>query len=485
MALEAYIRYFLPRELEAHVTGCTPGYTYYLEALNQNDTQIAVGTTLTLDMLGNVYPDGYQFLVTVTEAQTSQTALGSTVYAYNDYADGPFRPNAVITQGTWFYDGDKTITWTADLLVGTIFYMDVYDSVNGLSEDQFTSLGGEATYSLTLDNAPTDGVNYYSFRASIFLDTDGSCLGMRVFFPGGGDPAGATSGTSGSPRSEGTSATFEYDGASTAVLTFQSQEGVFYCFKAEDQESTAQEFFGTGLTMAVLIEDIGGVDPGVVVSMYLKEGGNFQAGSNFLACSVFTFGSPGTIGNEATWDYDGIGEIEVEFASVPGRRYYMQGVDAGYGGFDNYPGQIAFGTTTELTLDITDFGQPIAVGEGFMVQVYDADDPFSTAAVRLFQTGRANEGYDDLTPGSPVPIGPGATTTAASNITATSVQLNSLVNPGGVPAIAYFQYGVSPSFGEQSAPISVGSGDNPIPFSQEVSILPNHRYYFRAVMEQL
>ncbi len=73
-------------------------------------------------------------------------------------------------------------------------------------------------------------------------------------------------------------------------------------------------------------------------------------------------------------------------------------------------------------------------------------------------------------------------TTGAANISATGdVTLNGTVNPHGIPAEVYFEYGLGTDYGSTTAKTPIG-GTAPIPFTAIASGLePRSQYHFRAV----
>ena len=77
---------------------------------------------------------------------------------------------------------------------------------------------------------------------------------------------------------------------------------------------------------------------------------------------------------------------------------------------------------------------------------------------------------------------PSVTTSAAANITQTSATLNSTINPNGQSTTAWFQYGLTTSYGSETAHESVGTGS--ISYPKTVSGLsPGTTYHFRVVAQ--
>ena len=86
----------------------------------------------------------------------------------------------------------------------------------------------------------------------------------------------------------------------------------------------------------------------------------------------------------------------------------------------------------------------------------------------------------DLVPGIP---GPFAFTQPAYAVTGTSAQLNGMATPNGLPATAWFQWGPTTSYGNQTPPVSVGAGSNVVYTTSPISgLLPNVPYHFRLVV---
>ena len=86
----------------------------------------------------------------------------------------------------------------------------------------------------------------------------------------------------------------------------------------------------------------------------------------------------------------------------------------------------------------------------------------------------------DLVSGLP---GPFAFTQPAYAVTGTSAQLNGMATPNGLPATAWFQWGTTTAYGNQTPPVSVGTGSNVVYTTSPISgLLPNVPYHFRLVV---
>jgi hypothetical protein len=79
-----------------------------------------------------------------------------------------------------------------------------------------------------------------------------------------------------------------------------------------------------------------------------------------------------------------------------------------------------------------------------------------------------------------VPNPPTVTTNAASGIQTPNATLNGSVNPNGVEAKYYFEYGTSPSFGLSTTEGNAGSGSSSVPESATLSgLAAGTTYYYR------
>ena len=86
----------------------------------------------------------------------------------------------------------------------------------------------------------------------------------------------------------------------------------------------------------------------------------------------------------------------------------------------------------------------------------------------------------DLVPSIP---GPFAFTQPAYAVTGTNAQLNGMATPNVLPATAWFQWGTTTAYGNQTPPVSVGTGPNVVYTESQISgLLPNVPYHFRLVV---
>ncbi len=78
---------------------------------------------------------------------------------------------------------------------------------------------------------------------------------------------------------------------------------------------------------------------------------------------------------------------------------------------------------------------------------------------------------------------PYAFTQPAQAVTGTSAQLNGMATPNGAPAMAWFEWGSNTVYGNQTLPVSVGSGSNVVYTASLISgLVPNLPYHFRLVV---
>jgi phosphodiesterase/alkaline phosphatase D-like protein len=85
---------------------------------------------------------------------------------------------------------------------------------------------------------------------------------------------------------------------------------------------------------------------------------------------------------------------------------------------------------------------------------------------------------------SPVGSAPSVKTLSASNITDNSVNLNGEIDPNQADTEYWFEYGKTASLGDNSAPTSIGNGNNTLSESVSVSGLDSGTVYFFRVNGQ-
>ncbi|MGD0251350.1 MAG: S8 family serine peptidase [Verrucomicrobiota bacterium] len=80
-------------------------------------------------------------------------------------------------------------------------------------------------------------------------------------------------------------------------------------------------------------------------------------------------------------------------------------------------------------------------------------------------------------------LAPFAFTQPASAVTGTGAQLNGMATPNGLPATAWFQWGTTTAYGNQTPTVGVGTGSSVVYTTSPISgLLPNVPYHFRLVV---
>ena len=80
-------------------------------------------------------------------------------------------------------------------------------------------------------------------------------------------------------------------------------------------------------------------------------------------------------------------------------------------------------------------------------------------------------------------LAPYAFTEPATLVTGTNAQLNGMATPNGLPATAWFEWGTSTFYGNQTPAVGVGTGLNVVYTTSPISgLLPNVPYHFRLVV---
>ena len=111
----------------------------------------------------------------------------------------------------------------------------------------------------------------------------------------------------------------------------------------------------------------------------------------------------------------------------------------------------------------------------------NASGPFNAATNPL---GTGNGASDNIDFDPWVGKAPGATTNAATNVSAGDAQLNGLVNPGGVATTYFFEYGVTTAYGMTTPVQNAGSGYANVPVNAVVtSLMPGSQYHCRVVAQ--
>jgi pimeloyl-ACP methyl ester carboxylesterase len=111
-----------------------------------------------------------------------------------------------------------------------------------------------------------------------------------------------------------------------------------------------------------------------------------------------------------------------------------------------------------------------------------AIQPGQTFHYRLVATNATGTTYGNDLTFTTLNDAPYASTSAASNISATSFQGNATVNPNGLSTTAYFQYGLTTNYGQSNPPGTfTGSANLSVFATLSTNIQPNTAYHYRIV----
>ena len=83
-------------------------------------------------------------------------------------------------------------------------------------------------------------------------------------------------------------------------------------------------------------------------------------------------------------------------------------------------------------------------------------------------------------------LSPFAFTQPATSVTGTSAQLNGMATPNGPPTTAWFEWGTSATYGNQTPPVSVGGSFNVVYVPSQINgLVMNQPYHFRLVVSNV
>jgi subtilisin-like proprotein convertase family protein len=83
-------------------------------------------------------------------------------------------------------------------------------------------------------------------------------------------------------------------------------------------------------------------------------------------------------------------------------------------------------------------------------------------------------------------LSPFAFTQPATSVTGTSARLNGMATPNGPPTTAWFEWGTSATYGNQTPPVSVGGSFNVVYVPSQINgLVMNQPYHFRLVVSNL
>jgi len=118
-------------------------------------------------------------------------------------------------------------------------------------------------------------------------------------------------------------------------------------------------------------------------------------------------------------------------------------------------------TTNVITTVVTDFNPWAPVNQHLSVTNY----------FTVFVTGA---------------LSPFAFTQPATSVTGTSAQLNGMATPNGPPTTAWFEWGTSAGYGNQTPPVSVGGSFNVVYVTNQINgLVMNQPYHFRLVVSNI
>ena len=244
------------------------------------------------------------------------------------------------------------------------------------------------------------------------------------------------------------------------------------------------QFNGSTYTLIFDSSAIGGPLGG---TSYLLPGGQLQNGSqyrwNMATHNSGGYGSPNT---SRLYVYVSLPAPTVQtFAPT-----FITGTSAQMNGSVNPNGQstsatFQYGTTTSYGSAATPilYGSGITTAQGIQASLTGLT-PSTTYHYRTmaWSSGGTNYGNDASfqTTGQAIPT---VQTLAASAVTASSAQLNGSVNPNGASTSAYFEYGISTSYGAATVASGVGSGTTALNFQTTISGLgsPGTVFHYRIV----
>ena len=79
---------------------------------------------------------------------------------------------------------------------------------------------------------------------------------------------------------------------------------------------------------------------------------------------------------------------------------------------------------------------------------------------------------------------PDATTLGATDVAQTSAKLRGSANPNGCQTEAWFQWGTTTAYGDETPHLDIGSGTSNVPFSEGLTgLTPGQTYHYRAVAQ--
>ena len=143
-----------------------------------------------------------------------------------------------------------------------------------------------------------------------------------------------------------------------------------------------------------------------------------------------------------------------------------------------------YGTSTAYGLTTGTQVWPASEATAVARQAISGLSANTTYHFRLIATNAAGTtvGGDATFRTAAIPARPSIASAAAGGIRPDGATLPARVDPKGQPAVYSFQFGLTKSLGAQTEPVGLGAATQSTPVSQAIGgLLPNTRYYFRAV----
>jgi hypothetical protein len=165
--------------------------------------------------------------------------------------------------------------------------------------------------------------------------------------------------------------------------------------------------------------------------------------------------------------------IAVDDGNPTGRSYYHDGSQWIQSSFTAYIGANVRGTDHSVSFD--------RVNNAVGLTLSNPATGTYTIRVSGFNVPQGQQSYAIVISGA-VAGPPIVSTGSASSVTSSSADLNGTVNPNGMSATYYFEYGLTSTYGSSSSVMNTGPGNNRVPVNTIITIPdPLATYHFRLV----